>query len=361
MSSLTILFLFCTSTFVLSAPIALYGLNYSPRQGPDWSPTKCKSQSSILNDLTILKSITNRIRIYSLTDCNQGLIVLQVASQLDMQVMLGMWVSGNEEAFTAEMEALEVLLENDMISKEKVEAISVGSEAIYREDVTATEAVALMTRVNTLLSDKGITDVPVTITDIGDVYEANPILLSSVDFVSANAFPFWEAKAAETAVSYLVDDDLPALVDMTNAANKIFMLSETGWADAGEHPDASEASPANQVTYFEDFYCKVIVGKPTWKTFYFNGLDASWRTEQDGTENDVEGHFGIFTDAGELKSQFEELSFTCPEDGVTYSFADTPVVDPKVDSKGSKDSSTGGVLNPNMVLGMVLALTAYLL
>lgn len=127
---------------VMAEPVQLYGLNYNTRKGPDWDPDKCKTYSEVVTDLTMLKRITNRIRILSLTDCGQGELVWSVAQQLGMQLWLGLWVAPSpDEDFVFEDELTELarlfsVMDMSDGDSPTILGITVGSEVIYREDAT---------------------------------------------------------------------------------------------------------------------------------------------------------------------------------------------------------------------------------
>ena len=137
-----VLLLLPSVVVVQGVPIHLHGLNYNTRKGPDWDWDKCKSRTEILTDLTLLSRITNRIRILSLTDCGQAELVLDVVKELGMQLWLGMWVAPEEFVFEEERGELIGLLERGRIDEDHVLGISVGSEAIYRNDSTVDEMIA---------------------------------------------------------------------------------------------------------------------------------------------------------------------------------------------------------------------------
>ncbi len=75
----------------------------------------------------------------------------------------------------------------------------------------------------------------------------------------------------------------------------------------------SKASVRNQIKYFTDFYCDIHLGKPSLQYFWFDGLDSSWRRQQDVSKDSVEGHFGFLDDDGTIKDHFRSLSFQCPK------------------------------------------------
>ena len=167
-----------------AVPVQLYGVNYNTRKGADWQPAnlKCETYLEVKTDLTILARLTNRIRILSLTDCGQGELVLNIAKELGLQVWLGIWVSEDRNVFDMEVAALQDLLARGLID-DTVLGISVGSESIYREEVTIDESIALRDEVKEVLVDAGRDDVLVSICDIAPTYQFNARLTTAVDIV----------------------------------------------------------------------------------------------------------------------------------------------------------------------------------
>jgi len=202
--------------------------------------------------------------------------------------------------------------------------ISVGSEILYRGEVSRTQGLEYVDQVRALLlrsNNDTASTIPVTITDIDKIYvQHNASLVSDLDFSSVNAFPFFDPKfagqnAKDGAIDYLLECIDP-IINETTKQNKMFFLTETGWPCAGTEcgtPTCAVASPDDQLSYFIDFYCKFHVARPDLQYFWFNGFDAAWRRLQDASQFSVEGHFGIFDEHGEIKRHFQDLSFKCPE------------------------------------------------
>ena len=318
-----------TTTFaqpVTTKPIQLHGLNYNTRKGADWYAyeDRCKSRSEVVTELNLLKQITNRIRILSLTDCNQAAVVLDVIQNdvPEMQVWLGMWVSNgaDDDFFYQELSFLETLLQEGRISPDKVLGITVGSEAVYRGDITVQRIIIYKNLVSDLMTQYGVQQqqIPVAICDIDDIYQQYTDLFAATDVVFANAFPFWENfVSVDQAADYLVNQKIEGVLNNAAVYNKPFILGETGWSAAGSNPAANVASPENQVRFFQDFYCAADIMN-NWAYYYFTGIDNTWRMLQaDAQVGGVEGHFGIFYDYLVMKPQFQDLVFTCPDDPYT--------------------------------------------
>ncbi len=131
---------------------------------------------------------------------------------------------------------------------------------------------------------------------------------------------------------------------LTNvAAKKEIMIGETGWASAGKNENASIASPANLATYLMDFYN--FANQRNLKYFYFAAFDDSYKNELEGKENDVEGHFGLYTSDGVLKPMIETLVITksaIDPDNTNITVAPTVLktVSPTPRTDDTKDSSS---------------------
>ncbi|KAG1711159.1 hypothetical protein DVH05_013875 [Phytophthora capsici] len=280
----------------------LYGLNYDLRQGPDWDADKCKSADTIAADLKILSAITSNVRTYSLSDCDvTG--VLKAAKDLSLTVWLGVWVSEDSKVYDAEVAAFKKLISAGLIDSNVV-GINVGSEAVYREDITAEQAIKYATDFKKVMSDNDIS-VPVSITDIIDTFVQYPDMLKAGDIVTINQFPFWEKIEADKAAAQF-NKRIQPLLKM--AGDMEVIISETGWPTGGSATNGSVASEENAATYLNDFY--ELAESKGWKYYYFAGFDTPYKEEQADDATTVESHFGIFDDKGTMKTAYENLKFT---------------------------------------------------
>ncbi|POM58052.1 Glucan 1,3-beta-glucosidase [Phytophthora palmivora] len=280
----------------------LYGLNYDLRQGPDWDPSKCKSADTIAADLKILSTITSNVRTYSLSDCDVS-GVLTAAKELSLTVWLGVWVSEDETVYDNEVKAFKKLISAGLIDKNVV-GINVGSEAVYREDITAEKAIEYVTDFKKVMADNDIS-VPVSITDIIDTFVQYPDMLKAGDIVTINQFPFWEKIEADKAAAQF-NKRIQPLFKL--AGDMEVIISETGWPTGGTATNGSVASEENGAVYLNDFY--QLAESKGWKYYYFAGFDTPYKEEQADDATTVESHFGIFDDKGTMKTAYESLKFT---------------------------------------------------
>ncbi|RHY25797.1 hypothetical protein DYB32_008090 [Aphanomyces invadans] len=283
----------------LTLNVKLSGLNYNPRKGADWEPweLKCKSAEEVTLDLRAISLITDHIRLYSMNDCNQVELVVPAAKALGLKVWLGMWVDQHNTTYFAERDALKALIQKGVIDS-SITGLHVGSEAIYRNDITVWEAIDYFWEVKAIVNNAGLT-FPVTIADVGDVYAGHPELFHVVDVVSANSFPFWENKTIDECITYFYMRMGP-VIGMARVFNKKIIIGETGWATSGWAYRAG--------LWLNDFH--VFAQEFGWQYYYYFAFDTTWRHNTDAniTEPEVENYFGLFDSTRHLKPAYANLN-----------------------------------------------------
>ncbi|OQR85184.1 glycoside hydrolase [Thraustotheca clavata] len=327
----------------VQAAITVPGINYNPRIGPNWGPdsTNCKSASQILADFQILAKITKGVRIYSITDCNQAQLVIPAAKSAGLKVWLGVWVGPDSSTFAAEKAKLSSLIQSGVVDS-SILGIHVGSEAVYRKDVTPEQAIAYYQDIKNLFTTAGIKTL-VTIADIGDTWIANPSMVEAVDIVSANEFPFWENKDASEAASWFYMRMGPLIASAAKYKKQI-LISETGWATDGSAVNTGPATPAQAAKYFNDF--QLLATQMNWNYFYFSSFDMAFNSNASITNN-VEEHFGLYYANGTMKPCYAELTVSgsssvttlAPSQLATATLAPVPTM-PKNDPISPVSNST---------------------
>ncbi|POM67955.1 Putative Glycosyl hydrolase family 17 protein [Phytophthora palmivora] len=210
-----------------------------------------------------------------------------------------MWVDATASSFQAEKAAFQTLLDTGVVTADNIVGIHVGSEAVYREEVTAAEAISYLEEIRTLCkANSAAAKIPLTIADIGDTYTAHPEMIEAVDYVSANYFPFWEKVDIDGAADHFYTR-FSALVKTASTYNKEVIVGETGWASDGTDADASPATAANAAKYFYDFY--TLAAEKDLMYFYFSAFDEAWKLATLEANETVEAYFGLFTQDGALK------------------------------------------------------------
>ncbi|KAJ1973225.1 glycoside hydrolase 3 protein [Dimargaris xerosporica] len=247
----------------------LQGLNYNSKRASG----ECGTVEDVKADLEYFSVVTKAYRIYSLTNCNEGEMLLQAIKGTDFKVALGMWVGKDPAPVAKEMAKLEALAQTygDVI-KSSVSGLIVGSEALYRKDVDEATLTGYIKQARDILRKHDL-DTPVTAAETYD--KQTPGLVDAVDYVTMNAFPFWENKTIEEAKSVFFEhyDSVSGL-----ARGKTVVVGETGWPTAGENYGPAEPSLENMKTYLNQFACEA--HKRNIKYYWFSCTDEPWKHDE---------------------------------------------------------------------------------
>lgn len=220
--------------------------------------------------------------------------------------MLGIWPT-DDAHFQAEINALKTYLPTISVSTIKV--FLVGSEALYRGDLTATELaekIATIKQLVATINDKNgesFGGIPVGTVDSWNVLvdgAAQPAI-QGADFVYANAFSYWQGQTNQNASYSFFDDIMQALqvIQTTKGSTDIeFWVGETGWPTEGTHFDDAQPSVTNAKNYWQQAICAM----RAWgiNVAVFEALDEAWKPNTSGT-SDVEKHWGVWDSNGNLK------------------------------------------------------------
>lgn len=299
MKFLIIIFIYYFNSIVNSTNLLkINGLNYNIRNGTDWEQNNCKSLEQIKNELLILSQITSQIRIYSLTDCNQGIKILNITNQLNLKVWLGIWITNEDSVFLNEKLELINLIKQNLITNSNILGLSVGSETLYRNESSIDKIFNYINNIKNIINLYNLT-FPITTADIIDIYLEYPQLINKLDILLINQFPFWEKIPIEIAIDRFLFkyNKLRKL----NILNKPIIIGETGWSSNGYDNRTTKASAFNHAKYFIDFY--KIATYYNWQYFYFSSFDELWKNKQLNLHDNVESHFGIFYENGTFKEE----------------------------------------------------------
>ncbi|KAI8986006.1 glycoside hydrolase superfamily [Pilobolus umbonatus] len=278
-----ILLLICHFILYSQAANIFYGLNYGVNRD------NCPSYETVQADFRVLKQYTNRIRVYTLKDCNLGVLALRAAQYHKMRIYLGMWVDGTN-AFDQELQSLKDLVRYNKLYN--VEAIIVGSEVLYRGDLKSWE---LVDRINQV---KAVTKVvPVTTSEV--YYKITSDVANVVDFMMMNAFIYWEGTTVEKAAQAMLEHYRGA---QNLSQGKLVRISETGWPNQGTPFEQSQPSPENQKQFMLDTLC--MTKKQNIDMIWFSAIDEPYKPDR-------EAHFGLLDSNRQLKIDYNQLIDPC--------------------------------------------------
>ncbi|RKP36740.1 glycoside hydrolase superfamily, partial [Dimargaris cristalligena] len=248
----------------------------------------CPSLQEIKDDLNFLgTNVSKNFRIYSLLECNQGELILQALRGTDYKVILGMWVGKDDGAVKAELAELSRLITTYPSEiKQSASAVLIGSESLYRKDVTEPQLIAYIKDCRNVLSTHQLDGViPVTTAETYDW--VLPDVAAAVDYVTMNAFPFWEGKTIDEAKQVFFEhyEQVKGI-----AKDKRVVIGETGWPTAGK-PYENVAIPSleNNKRYIQEFVCEA--HKRQIDYYWFASFDEPWKHNENGV--DVEANWGL--------------------------------------------------------------------
>ncbi|KZZ97787.1 glycosyl hydrolase family 17 [Ascosphaera apis ARSEF 7405] len=265
----------------------------------------CKGVNEFEADFDALKAAgAGVVRTYAASDCNSAALIIPAAKNKGMKVVLGVWPDV-ETSFNNDFEALKQHVPGN---EDVVEAITVGSEALYRGDMTAHD---LLNRINQV--KKQFPNIQVGFADSWNKFHdgtADPLLQGGVKYFLVNGFAFWQSVAIDGAEKTYLDDMSQAMEHIQKFVPDAYIATgETGWpSDGGSSYGKSIAGTANAKKFHDKGVCAALA----WglDVFYFEAFDEPWKPASVGDNGQAanEQHWGMFT--ADRKPKFD---VTCPK------------------------------------------------
>jgi exo-beta-1,3-glucanase (GH17 family) len=260
----------------------------------------CLSSRQVANDMSLIASMTRRVRIYSISVCfNSTLQILQLAREKGMKVMVGVWLDRNlRSSDVQEFAALEAVVRQyaDVISE-----IAVGNENLFSRNGNTAYLVSNILAARRIVAALR-KSIPIGTVETEPIWmESNPALgfnmravAAAVDFVGVNFHPYY------ANIDPLVSNSGSALMgshDRLNRKwNKRVIITEYGFPTSGP-PHLGIRTPTTLsrlqavITDVEPARRRQNVG-----AYFFEPFDGEWKTRwsfSGSTADSVEYHWGI--------------------------------------------------------------------
>lgn len=270
------------------ASYRLHGLDFSPYVDPDEDPDAGDGQITPAELRTRLQRIAPYTRWIRTFGCNPDLRDAgRVAHELGLHVAMGAWLARDPVENQNQVNCL-----IDEAQAGHVDTAIVGSEVLLRGDLTESELLAFVDQVRTALGSSGPA-VPVTTAEVYGILLAHPAVLSAVDEVFVNVYPYWEGRRVDQAMAYV--HQWYQQVQQAAPGKKV-VVSEAGWPSCGNVVGEAVPSPANAAFYFLDF---VSWARATGvEYFYFEAFDEAWKATREGPQGAC---WGVWDGDGHLK------------------------------------------------------------
>jgi glucan 1,3-beta-glucosidase len=258
-------------------------LSYSP---PNSDPAAAKfiPIDQIRADLAKLTNYTDCVRTYSV---DNGLDqVPQVARELGLKVMLGIWIGVTAKKNEQELARA---LELTRTYRDVIESVVVGNEVLLRRDQTPSKLMQYIRRV------REATDLPITYADVWEFWLDHPEVARDVSFITIHMLPYWEDEpvAIESAVPHIAR--VLARVQRAFPEHRLF-IGEAGWPSMGRQRAGALPSLVNQARFFREFTRYAALHGVRYN--FIEAFDQPWKRELEGT---VGGAWGLFDVRSRLK------------------------------------------------------------
>jgi exo-beta-1,3-glucanase (GH17 family) len=260
----------------------LFGLDFSPYEG-DQDPNlgAAVTYSQVERHMQIVAPYTQWVRTFG---CTHGVEYAgRIAHSLQLKIAMGAWISNDLTANETEL--------NRLIYEAKsgnVDLAIIGSEVLYRADLTPADLIAYIQRFRT-----EVPDVPVTTADVYTDLLENPDVIAECDRVLANYYPYWEGVDVDNAMAWLHARHQRVVAA---AGGKDVIVSETGWPSDGDTIGDAVPTPENAAFFFLNFVSWARAEEVDY--FYFVYKDEPWKAAYEGPQG---AHWGLWDEAGVLK------------------------------------------------------------
>jgi len=274
---------------------------YGPHRDGQRPGGPSPSAEELREDLGLMTQHWHLMRTYASTGVAETLLSIIRDDELDMKVMLGVWIAaddslGNQREVDAGIRLAEAF-------PGIVVSLCVGNETQVDWSAHRSLLEGLIEHVRRVRA--GVT-VPVTTADDFKYWnKAESLALSAeLDFVTMHAHPLWNGQQLEGAMDWLLEQvsEVQAL-----HSDRSVVLGETGWAtsvhDQGEQAELIKGRPgeAEQKQFYEA--AQVWARDIRMTMFVFEAFDENWKGGDH--PNEVEKHWGLYRADRTPKSVFE--------------------------------------------------------
>lgn len=227
---------------------SLHGVTYAPFALD--LENICLPPDQVKTDMELVGSVAERVRIYNIAICPENTrIIMEYCKDNGLNVLLGLWISNDSEGNQREFDMLPEIMDS---YSNIIEAVVVGNEAVFIQEVDAELVVEYVDKARTMLRASGY-EHPVSTAEVWPIYESEvgQMIADASDFICMNMQPYWEGwdvfcqsgdplEVCSPAGTYvnLKSDGLSQLF------GKDVWICETGWPTDGERCCSGERDNA---------------------------------------------------------------------------------------------------------------------
>ncbi len=205
--------------------------------------------------------------------------VPDLARELGMKVLLGVWIGGDRSENAAELDIGIALTRSH---PDTVRALVVGNEVLLRRELPEAELAALLQKAGRESA------VPVTYADVWEFWSEHPALAKYVTFVTVHILPYWEDHPVA------IDEAVPHVVRIVERMRVLFdgkdiLIGETGWPSAGRMREGARPGRVEQARFFREF--SLAAREHGLSYNFIEAFDQPWKRRLEGA---MGGAWGVF-------------------------------------------------------------------
>ena len=214
----------------------------------------------------------------------------RIARKMKFKIIGTAWLCGKTKEDKKELNALIRLCK-----KKYVDVACVGSETLFRGDLTPDSLIRYLKQARKKISRK----IPVTTADDCSRILAQPKVIKYCDLLMVNAYPYLGGVAVSDAVGAF---DRTISEVRRKYPGKELIVSETGWPTAGGRKQKAVAGASQARKYFS--------GIRKWSkennivVLWFDAADEPWKASAEGKAG---AHWGLMTKKCKIKSCYKGL------------------------------------------------------
>jgi exo-beta-1,3-glucanase (GH17 family) len=228
-----------------------------------------------------------------------------------MGVHLSAWLNKDKASNANQMRLLEEIAVSysKSANKNMIKSLIVGSEVIYRGDMTPQELRTVVADFKKKATEELGLSYPVT---TALIYNDPGILeiAEVVDYVLFHVHPFWEQKTKiDQGASRVLTvwENLQKDLEKKNRAKKALVIGETGWPTRGEH-DIAIGSEINQRLFLKELLGRIQTYNQSHtqriKLWYFTAFDEAWKIAEEQLQG---GYWGLYDSKRQPKAAIKDL------------------------------------------------------
>jgi exo-beta-1,3-glucanase (GH17 family) len=265
-------------------------VSYSPFRHPRINPFNYLAKvtpAQIEADLAILKTRTNCIRTYGLT---QGLdAVPAVARKMGMRIKLGIWLARDAAQNQVQLSQGLALAR---LYPDVIDLLIVGNEVLLRKELTAPQLAQI------LQTAKAQSPVPITYADVWEFWQRHSELAKEVDVVTVHILPYWEDKPVAVHAAAKHVQEVGRKMQQFFAGKPVW-IGETGWPAAGRQRDGAVPGKVEQTAFIRDL---LLLRASIAQDFnVIEAFDQPWKRSFEGA---MGGYWGLFDAQGRARVSF---------------------------------------------------------